>query len=114
MTRTRLSAVAVSTGLIGAVVGALAAFDDGIGLIAVMALIGAAFGLPIGVGIWMLAKVIFRGSRDRGATLDGDEEQEGHRQLDELRDDRPFRHDDYYPRNPDPAWKTPDSRDWKR
>lgn len=117
MTRIHVPVVAVIVGAIGAILGAASAHEDGFGLMVVMSVIGAAFGLPIGAGFSRLATLIFNSGRVHSpvAVPGGDEGQDRLRkQLDELRDYTPFRDDDYYPGNPDPAWKTPDSRDWTR
>jgi hypothetical protein len=118
MTRIRTSVVAISVGAIGAVLGAASAYDDGFGLMTMMAVIGAAFGLPIGAGISALSRALLRSRRDHipgVARVDTEEQDRLRKQLEELRDYKAFS-DDYYPGNPDPdaravsGWKPPESR----
>jgi hypothetical protein len=97
-------AVILTTGLTGAVLGALTALGGGMGLIAVMAALGAAFGVPIGGGIALLLGMVskVRAKSRRVPPLDRDTLRDWHEeQIAATGDEKAFR-DNFYPGNPDP------------
>lgn len=97
-------AAIVAAGLIGALMGALSALDGGPGLIAVMATLGAAFGVPIGAGVALVLGMVsrLRGKARSGTAGDQNTLGEWHQeQFDAMRDEKAFR-DEFYPGNPDP------------